>query len=71
MSGNFFAVYDHFLYAFFHVLRIPDTYVIDALSERACELEIAESMVSGRVPLSSTARLPATRLPIQWNFAPV
>ena len=34
-------------------------------------LETASSMISGVVPFSSTALLPAHKLPIQWNFAPV
>ena len=36
-----------------------------------CSLETASRMISGVVPLRSTALLPAHRLPIQWNFAPV
>ena len=42
MSVNFPAVHDHFLYAFLHMTGIPDTDVIDAFSECACELEITE-----------------------------
>ena len=33
--------------------------------------ETADKIVSGFAPFSRTALLPATRLPIQWNFAPV
>ena len=33
--------------------------------------EIAWRIVSGVVPLKRTARLPAAKLPIQWNLAPV
>ena len=33
--------------------------------------EMVDRMVSGLVPFRSTALLPATRLPIQWNLAPV
>ena len=36
-----------------------------------CSSEMAFRMISGEVPFSSTARLPAKRLPIQWNLAPV
>lgn len=38
---------------------------------RAVFLGNGTRMISGVVPLRSTALLPAHRLPIQWNFAPV